>query len=105
MVTQIGKGRRVHLYIKEWMDAREVSDEKMAGRIGVARETVFRWRTEQKRLTPEKIAMLAEAMDLQPSALWSPPSSPSVDALLQGASADVRAMAYDVVQRMLKRAS
>ena len=86
MVTKIRSGARGHLYIEEWMAKRDVRDEAVANRIGVARETVTRWRRQHHRLNPEKIAALASALDLEPIQLWSPPSRPSVDALLKGAS-------------------
>jgi transcriptional regulator with XRE-family HTH domain len=55
------------------MEARGLSDEKIANRIGVARETVTRWRNQQHRLNPDKIAALAAALDCKPEALWQPP--------------------------------
>lgn len=56
-----------------------LSDDKVAGRIwvdgkeGVDRVTVTRWRKHQNRLNPEKIAALANALDITPEELWRPP--------------------------------
>ena len=77
MVTEIRKGSRPHLYIEEHMRARDMSDTKLAGRLEVARETVYRWRTEQHRLNPEKIAAIADALGIDPEDLWSPPTKRS----------------------------
>lgn len=101
--TRIGKGRRAHLYIKEWMEDRGLSDERAASRIGVARETVFRWRTEQHRLNPEKIAQLAAALDIEPRELYSPPGRRSLDAMLADAPDDLHATAADIVARLVSR--
>ena len=83
MVTRIRKGARRHLYIEEWMAYRGLSDEKLANRLEVARETVTRWRGQQHRLNPDKIAAIASALDCEPEELWHPPSRPSLDALVK----------------------
>lgn len=96
----IRRGARGHLYIEEWFQQRGLNDEKVGNRIGVDRATVFRWRKEQHRLNPQKIAALAEALDLEPEELWRPPSRRSLDALVKDAPDDVVDMAFDVLKRM-----
>lgn len=90
------------------MDAKEVSDERAGNRLGVARETVFRWRTEQHRLNPEKIAGLAEALGIDPEDFWSVPPSPdappSVDKMLRGATDELHRKVVDMVE-ILKRSA
>lgn len=105
MVTRIGQRRLRRLFIKEWMDAKEVSDEKAANRIGVARETVYRWRVEQHRLNPEKIALLASALDIQPEEFYRQPGRRSLDALVKDAPPEIQDMAVDILERLVKRAS
>ena len=100
MVTKIRKGNRTHLYIEEWMAARELSDETLANRLDTSRTTVWRWRTQQHRLNPEKIAQLAAALNLEPQDLWRPPARaerPSVDALLRDASDEIVQKAVELV--------
>lgn len=103
MVTRIGQRRKAHLYIKEWFDHRGLSDEKVANRLGVARETVFRWRTEQHRLNPEKIAQIASAVDCEPMELYRPPDRPSLDAIIADAPEDLQNTAVDIVRRLVGR--
>jgi transcriptional regulator with XRE-family HTH domain len=98
MVPRIGRKQRSHLYIEQWMEARGLSDQKMADRIGVERPTVTRWRRQQHRLNPEKIAAIAAALDIEPAELWRPPSRPSVDALLRDADDDMLQRAAEVVR-------
>jgi len=91
MVTQIYGWRSGHLFIAEWMEEKEVSDEQLAGRLDppVARETVTRWRNQQHRLNPAKIAAIAAALDIRPQQLWRPPppdTRPSIDEMLEDAS-------------------
>ena len=87
------------------MEARDLSDEKMAGRIGVARETVTRWRKQQHRLNPNKIAAIAEALDLNPADLWQPPqpNRPSVDALMRDAPDELVKQAAEMAAILLRR--
>jgi transcriptional regulator with XRE-family HTH domain len=104
MVTSIRQrsARRRHLYISERMEKLGLSDEAVAGRLGVARETVWRWRTQQHRLNPEKIASLAAALDCEPEDLWRPPGQQSVDAMLKDAPEDLRRQAAELVAVILK---
>lgn len=97
---QIRKGARPHLYVDEWFAERGVNDEKVGNRLGRDRATIFRWRKEQHRLNPDKIAALAKALDLEPEELWRPPARRSLDALVKDSSDDVVSMAFDIVKRM-----
>lgn len=105
MVTGIRKGARGHLYIEEWFKERGLNDEKVGLRLDKDRATIHRWRKEQHRLNPEKIAALAHVLDLEPEELFRPPRRRSIDAALKGADDDVLDMAYDIVVRMMGKAS
>lgn len=107
MVTRIHEGARVHLFIKEHMEAKGISDEAMAGRLDVARETIWRRYTEQHRLNPQKIAEFAHAMDMEPEDLYRPPAPPSpipsIDAMLKDVDEETQRLAFDLVQRVVSR--
>src|ERR1700761_4330980 len=78
---------RRRLYIKEWIDHLHLSDKLVGERLGTSDVTVYRWRTEQHRLDPDKQAALAEALGLKDAAaLWYPPGRESIDAMLKDAS-------------------
>jgi hypothetical protein len=106
MVTRIGGRRRAHLYIKEWMDLRGLSDEALGNRLepGVARQTVHRWRHEQWRLDPYKIAAIARALDCEPQDLWSMPSRPSIDAITKRLPDEIHGDVVEFARRLAKRA-
>jgi transcriptional regulator with XRE-family HTH domain len=89
MVTRIGTGKRQHLYIEEHMRAKGLSDQDVADRLETSRVTVYRWRKEQRKLTPEKIAALAEAIGIDPEQFWRLPGRPSVDAILRDAPIEI----------------
>jgi transcriptional regulator with XRE-family HTH domain len=105
MVTRIGGRRRAHLYIKEWMDHRGLSDETLGNRLGVARQTVYRRRIEQHRLTPDKIAEFASALDCEPEDLWRPPSRPSIDAVTSDLPDEIHGDVLEFAERLRKRAT
>lgn len=87
------------------MERLGVSDEAMAGRLGIGREAVWKRYTEQGRLDPAKIAAFADALDMHPSELLYPPGVPSLDAIAEKATPEQRDMAADVLRRMLGKAS
>lgn len=77
------------------MAHRGLSDDKLANRLEVARETVTRWRGQQHRLNPDKIAALASALDCEPMELWRPPDKRSIDAIVADAPDNIRAAIVD----------
>jgi plasmid maintenance system antidote protein VapI len=99
MVTTIRKGTRPHLYIEEWMQYKGVSDTVLANRLGRARETIYRWRKDQRKLTPEKQADLAEALGIEPGDFWQPPGRPDLNALAR----DLDDEQHETVQIMVRR--
>lgn len=103
MVTRIRRRARSRLYLDEWFAHRGLNDEKVAGKIGVHRETVWRWRQEQNRLNPDKISDLAVALDCEPEELWRPPGRPSLDSIVKDAPAELQATAADIVRRLVNR--
>lgn len=105
MVTKIRKGARLHYYIKEWIDHLGLSDETVAGRMGLSsRTSVWKLYTEQHRLTPAKVLRLADALDRHPNELLLPPETPSLDAIADGATPEQRAAMVTDIMRRLKRA-
>ena len=105
MVTKIGQRRKAHLYISEWMAYRGLSDQRLADRLEVERETVWRWQNQQHRLNPDKIAAIAAALDLEPEELYRPPGTVSLDAIVKGAPDDIQSMAADIVRRLVSQGS
>lgn len=100
MVTKIRKGARLHYYIKEHMEHRGVSDDILAGRLGIGRETVWKRYKDQRRLDPEKIGQIADALGMHTSELLFPPGVPSLDAIAKDLSTEQREMAADILKRM-----
>lgn len=103
-MATIRKGARLHYYIKEWIDHLGLSDQDVANRMGLSsRTSVWKLYTEQQRLSPAKVARIADALDRHPNELLFPPDVPSLDALAEGASDTQRAgMVADIMNRMRK---
>jgi transcriptional regulator with XRE-family HTH domain len=103
MATKPRRHRTAHLYIAEWMKERGLGPTALAKRLGVTRETVWRWKEGERRPDPENVAQIASALDLEPEGLYWPPGRPSIDALLRGQPDEMAQMAADIVRRLVKR--
>jgi transcriptional regulator with XRE-family HTH domain len=79
----------------------ELSDERLGERMDVARQTVYRWRTQQNRLNPGKIAAIADALGRAAEDLYRPPERPSVDAMLKTATPEQIADTIAFVERFV----
>ena len=67
------------LYITEWFERLGCKDQVVAKRVGVSRETVFRWRKEPHRMNPPKLRILSLALGIEPQDFWFHPDEPSLD--------------------------
>lgn len=103
MVTRIHKSVRRRLFLKEHREAKHVSAEAMAGRLGIERESVYRVEREaMTRVNAKKQAEYAYHLDIEPEELWRPPGGPpSLDAMIATASDDIKQMAADIVRRLV----
>jgi transcriptional regulator with XRE-family HTH domain len=73
MVTRIYQHRPGFPRIAEWMDYKNLDDDRLAGRVGVDRVTVTRWRNQERRPEPEYMPALAIAFDCEEWEIWAPP--------------------------------
>ena len=90
-----------HLYIAEWMATRKLSDQALGDKMGVPRQTIYRWRTQEHRLDPQKLVEIASALEVTPTDLWRPPGHKSIDALLADASPDQVTDTFHFVERFI----
>jgi transcriptional regulator with XRE-family HTH domain len=105
MVTRIGPKTGQHLYLAEWREHFGLTIEQVAGRVGVSRQTIWRWENGLREPSRARLAALAYALNEgKLEQFWRPPDRPSVDALLKDASKEDFDTAVDVVKRILKRA-
>lgn len=104
MVTRIRRGARPRFYIKEHREDQGLTLDQLAGRVGVERNTIWRWENDQRQVTPEKAGALADALGLPDwTDLTRPPGVRSIDAMLADQSDDIREIALDIVARLIQR--
>lgn len=101
MVTPPKPAKR-RLFLKENREALGVSATQMAEKLGIERESVYRLERELWRVNSDKQAEYAHALGLEPEDLWRLPGTPSLDAMVKSAPDDVRAMAADIVRRLVE---
>lgn len=101
MVTRIHKHARRRLFLKEHREAKGLSAEQMAGRLGITRESLYRQEREPWRVNSDKQAQWADALGIEPEAFWRPPGALSIDSLVKDAPEDVQKMAADIVRRLV----
>lgn len=96
------------LFVDEWRERRGISPEQLAGRVGIERESYYRWLREPWRINRAKQAALEDALELPQDGLYSPPSPldappprPSLDALTKDATPEQRDMLFDIARRIL----
>ena len=100
MVTPPKRVKR-RLFLKEHREAQGISASLMGEKLGIERESVYRLEREPWRVNSEKQAEYARALGIEPEELWRPPGTPSLDAMVQSAPEDIRAMAADIVRRLV----
>ncbi len=102
MATKRKGAPELHYYIKEHMEAKGLSGDKVAELMGLSsRSAVWKWDNEQHRLTPEKVLRAAAALDMHPNELLFPPGVPSLDAVAADATPEQRQLAFDLVKRIM----
>lgn len=83
----------------------------MAKHLGIERESVYRQEREQWRLDVFKIIEIAEILGVEPSQLFRKPAPnledepDSLDAIVGDAGPELKAMAADIVRRLVNRDS
>lgn len=70
MVTRIRKGARSRTFLREWRKHRGLDAVTIAGRLGIERESYYRWEREPNRINLGEISALADALGIEPEHLW-----------------------------------
>jgi transcriptional regulator with XRE-family HTH domain len=75
MVTRIHKNARRRLFLREHRKAKKITAPYMAGRMGMERESLLRLEREWWRVGAAQQAEYAEALGIEPEALWRLPEA------------------------------
>lgn len=95
--------QRHRLFLTEWMQHLDYDDAKLAVEMGVADNTVYRWRTRWTRFDPEKQEDVANVLKIHPSDFWRPPGQVSVDTILRDASPSTREAVADLASKLTEK--
>lgn len=93
--------RRRYLFLGEWREARGFTQEAVADRLDVDKNTVARWEQQKGTRKPDidVIAALAEVYDIEPADFYSAPDDPSPESMLRKAPDDLRASVVTILRR------
>lgn len=97
MPVRIGPKHPIRIFLVEWRERKELTQKRLAERLGVTEMTVSRWERDQHKLNTDTMAAVAEALGIEATDLYRHPDKPSADALLRGASPDVIREALDMI--------
>lgn len=104
MVTRIRQGVRPRFFIKEHREMQGLTLEQLGGRVGVERNTIWRWENDQRQVTPDKANAVAFALGLEDwTELTRLPGVRSLDAMLAGQPDDIRETVLDIAERLIRR--
>ena len=100
MVTHIGRRRPFQLFIKEWIEHKNLDQEQVAERIGCSPGTLSKLISGKMRRTDEWLAAIAYALgdEVDVTDLFRHPTTPRPEDLLKDLSADER----ERVERMIR---
>ena len=103
MSIRIGPRKPVRVYLALHREALGLSQETVGGRLGVGKGTISRWENAKRIPTINVLAAYAEALNIPVQRLYSRPEELSLDALVEGSTTKIRALAYDLVKRLVAR--
>lgn len=101
MIARLGPKRPFKHFLREWREARHLTQEQLADRLDTGKDQVSRWENGKRGMTIEVQVAIAEALQIEPADLFRDPAAPSIDALLANSSADMRRKAFEIVRVMI----
>lgn len=111
MVTRIGPSKPIRHYLKEWRQNKNLTQQQLADRLPIGedgkptgKDQISRWERNERGMTMEVQAALADALGIPPEALFRDPDMPSADELLRNVSPEKRQQIFAVIETMLKMA-
>jgi DNA-binding XRE family transcriptional regulator len=106
MVTRIHKHAKRRLYLREHREAKGVDAPRMAERLGIERESLYRLEREWDRCAPSKQLQYADALGIDVEDLWWLPGEkpvPILDRIVEGEPEATKALARDLLTQLVGR--
>lgn len=106
MVARIGprNPNKMRVFLKEWRDHLNLTQETVAERIGITKGTVSRMESNVREPNLGYLAAFAEAIDREVSDLFRLPGAPTRDELLRGYSNEELTAAIQLIEHSRSRA-
>lgn len=77
-----GNPRRVRHFLREWREAKGLSQEELAKRLDTSKGVISRYETGERSMNIETQFRVSAALGIWVGELFLPPDKPSTDALL-----------------------
>lgn len=100
MVTRIGPKRPFQLFIKEWIEFKQLDQQRVAERMGCEPGTLSKLISGKMRRTDEWLAAIAYALDIDVVDLFRDPERPSPADLLRDISPEDQERVVRVIRAM-----
>lgn len=92
------KNRRpARIYLREWMEFRQITAEQLAGRIETSKSVISKLVNGRQRYNQDWLEAIAYALDCEVAQLYRPPDAPTADELLSQMSPEARETAMNVL--------
>ena len=89
---------RYRCYVREWREHRGLLQEDLAKLTGISESVISRYETGDRRIHLEAQFRLMRALGIMPAQFFSPPGTPSLDAMVAHASPADRARIANIVK-------
>lgn len=99
MVTKIhDKARRpAKVYLKEWLEYRDMTAERLADRLDVSKGTISKLMNGKQRYNQDWLEMLAFSLNCDVPDLYRPPEAPTANELLARMTPEAKETALKVL--------
>lgn len=98
MPPRIGPRKPLRLFLAEWREAKGLTQQQLADRLGTSDVTISRWETYKRQPDLAAQEAVAEALGIDFVDLRRHPEQPSADALLRGQPPEVVDQAIKLIQ-------
>jgi transcriptional regulator with XRE-family HTH domain len=101
---RIGPRKPHRHFIREWLKAKGITQEKLADRLGISQGTVSKALKSKTILTEEYLVGIADALDVEVADLFRDPASPTREELLRGLSDTEKLTVIRMIEALRKTA-
>lgn len=99
MPPRIGPKKPQRLFLRLWREAKGVTQQQIADRVGTTKGTVSKWENGAIRPSLGVVAAYAEALDESPARMYGPPPAAEVSP----PQPDLRQIVVEVITELEKR--